>query len=72
MAQWLLILGAALIGGTLVLHSFGKAKSANERVLTIYRDLLDETPRPTSDDDGGHDVAGKQPAPDADETASPP
>ena len=37
---WLASLAAALGGGLLVLHGFGKAKGISERMLAAYGDLL--------------------------------
>jgi hypothetical protein len=72
MAQWLLILGAAAIGGMLVLNAFGKTKSGNDCMLKIYVDLLDNVRPPAAEEESTPEVAGPQSASDADETAPPP
>ena len=42
MVLWLIILAAALGGGLVLLHGFGKWKAGGEQMLTAYRHTLDQ------------------------------
>lgn len=42
MLHWLLIPASALLGGLLLLSTFGQTKEASERMLKVYENLLNE------------------------------
>ena len=43
MPIWLIILGSALGGGVIILHSFSKTKETSEAMLDAYKKMLQDS-----------------------------